>query len=128
LEVYDGTYLWVYVPTDKEVQRQKKESARTPFRPKEILEKLKQDFVPELKQEGKQRVVLHLRPRVRGNATPPVLLVFHPKSFLINSMNWEEAGDSVTVKFLRTGLNVKISPKKFAFAPPRGVKITDLSL
>ncbi len=127
-EVYDGTYLWVYVPTDREVQRQKTENARPPFRPKEILEKLKKDFSAELVREEKRTVVLQLRPRRREDAGPPVLLTFHPKSFLIGSMSWEEAGDTVTVKFLRTSRNLKISPKKFAFDPPRGVKITDLSL
>ncbi|MGH8005209.1 MAG: LolA family protein, partial [Limisphaerales bacterium] len=73
-------------------------------------------------------VILRLVPIARDAGSPPVVLSFHPKSYLIHTMSWEEVGDSVTVKFLRTARNLKISPKKFAFEVPAGVKVTDLSL
>lgn len=128
LEVYDGTCLWVYVPSEKEVRKQKTAKVESPFRPKEILAKLKKEFLAELVKQEKEAVILRLVPKLREAAEPPVLLTFHPKSLLISSMVWEEAGDSVTVKFLRTARNMKVNPKKFAFEIPSGVKVTDLSL
>ncbi|MCI0330609.1 MAG: outer membrane lipoprotein carrier protein LolA [candidate division Zixibacteria bacterium] len=128
VEVYDGAYLWVYSPSEKEVQKQKRARAQTPFRPKEILDRLKREFRGELVKQNSGSVVLRLVPKARDAAGAPVVLAFHPKSFLISSMSWEEAGDSVTVKFLRTARNLKINPKKFAFEVPAGVKVTDLSL
>lgn len=128
LEVYDGAYLWVYRISEKEVQKQRTPSAEIPFRPKEVLDKLKKEFRGEIVRENPDAVVLRLVPLARDAAEPPVVLAFHPKSFLIHTMSWEEAGDSVTVKFLRTARNLKISPKKFSFEVPAGVKVTDLSL
>ena len=128
IEVYDGAYLWVYLPSEKEVQKQKTARAEIPFRPKEVLDKLKKEFRGEVVKENSGSVVLRLVPKARDAGGPPVVLSFHPKSFLIHTMSWEEAGDSVTVKFLRTARNLKISPKKFAFEVPAGVKVTDLSL
>lgn len=128
VEVYDGAYLWVYRPNEKEVQKQKRAQAEIPFRPKEILDKLKKEFRGEVVKENSNSVILRLVPKARDAGSPPVVLSFHPKSFLIHTMSWEEAGDSVTVKFLRTARNLKISPKKFAFEVPAGVKVTDLSL
>lgn len=128
VEVYDGAYLWVYRPSEKEVQKQKTTRAEIPFRPKEVLDKLKKEFRGEVVQENSSSVILRLVPKARDAGSPPVVLSFHPKSFLIHTMSWEEAGDSVTVKFLRTARNLKISPKKFAFEVPAGVKVTDLSL
>ena len=128
VEVYDGAYLWVYRPSEKEVQRQKTARAEIPFRPKEVLDKLKKEFRGEVVEENSSSVILRLVPKARDAGSPPVVLSFHPKSFLIHTMSWEEAGDSVTVKFLRTARNLKISPKKFGFKVPAGVKVTDLSL
>ena len=128
VEVYDGAYLWVYRPSEKEVQKQKTARAEIPFRPKEVLDKLKKEFRGEVVRENPGSVILRLMPKARDAGSPPVVLAFHPKSFLIHTMSWEEAGDSVTVKFLRTARNLKISPKKFAFEVPAGVKVTDLSL
>ena len=128
VEVYDGAYLWVYSPSEKVVQKQRKGGAQMPFRPKEVLDRLKKEFRGELVKKNSSSVVLRLVPKARDAGGPPVVLAFHPKSFLISSMSWEEAGDSVTVKFLRTARNLKISPKKFAFEVPAGVKVTDLSL
>jgi outer membrane lipoprotein-sorting protein len=128
VEVYDGAYLWVYRPSEKEVQKQKTARAEIPFRPKEVLDKLKKEFRGEVVKENPGSVILRLVPKARDAGSPPVVLAFHPKSFLIHTMSWEEAGDSVTVKFLRTARNLKISPKKFAFEVPAGVKVTDLSL
>ncbi len=128
VEVYDGAYLWVYRPSEKEVQKQKTARAEIPFRPKEVLDKLQKEFRGEVVHENSSTVVLRLVPKARDAGSPPVVLSFHPKSYLIHAMSWEEAGDSVTVKFLRTARNLKISPKKFAFEVPAGVKVTDLSL
>ncbi len=128
VEVYDGAYLWVYRPSEKEVQKQKTARAEIPFRPKEVLDKLKKEFQGEVIQENSSSVVLRLAPKARDAGSPPVILSFHPKSLLIHTMSWEEAGDLVTVKFLRTARNLKISPKKFGFEVPPGVKVTDLSL
>lgn len=128
IEVYDGAYLWVYRPSEKEVQKQKTARAEIPFRPKEVLDKLKKEFRGEVVKENSSSVILRLVPKARDAGSPPVVLSFHPKSFLIHTMSWEEAGDSVTVKFLRTARNLKINPKKFGFKVPAGVKVTDLSL
>ncbi len=128
VEVYDGAYLWVYRPNEKEVQKQKTARAEIPFRPKEVLDKLIKDFKGEVVQENSGSVVLRLVPKARDAGNPPLLLSFHPKSYLIHTMSWEEAGDSVSVKFLRTARNLKINPKKFSFEVPAGVKVTDLSL
>jgi|GEM_PF-5469914 len=128
VEVYDGAYLWVYRPSDKEVQKQKTARAEIPFRPKEVLDKLIKDFKGEVVRENARTVVLRLVPKARDSGNPPLLLSFHPRSYLIHTMSWEEAGDSVTVKFLRTARNLKISPKKFSFEIPAGVKVTDLTL
>ncbi len=128
VEVYDGVYRWVYQVSEKEVQKQRISNAEIPFRPKEVLDRLKKEFRGEIVQENSSAVVLRLVPKARDAAEPPMVLTFHPKSFLIHTMSWEEAGDSVTVKFLRTARNLKISPKKFAFEIPAGVKVTDLSL
>ena len=128
VEVYDGAYLWVYRPSDREVQKQKSARAEIPFRPKEVLDKLIKEFRGEVVKENFRSVIIRLVPKARDAGSPPVVLSFHPKSFLIHTMRWEEAGDSVTVKFLRTVRNLKISPKKFAFEVPAGVKVTDLSL
>jgi outer membrane lipoprotein-sorting protein len=118
----------VYRPNEKEVQKQKTSRAEIPFRPKEVLDKLKKEFRGEVVKENSGAVVLRLTPKARDSGNPPMLLAFHPKSYLIHTMSWEEAGDSVTVKFLRTARNLKISPKKFSFEVPAGVKVTDLSL
>lgn len=128
VEVYDGAYLWVYRPNEKEVQKQRTAKAEIPFRPKEVLDKLVKDFRGEVVKENSSTVVLRLSPKARDSGNPPLLLSFHPKSYLIHTMSWEEAGDSVTVKFLRTARNLKISPKKFSFEIPAGVKVTDLTL
>lgn len=128
LEVYDGAYLWIYKPHEKEVQKQKTSRAEIPFRPKEVLDELRRDFRGSLVKETTGGVVLRLVPKARDAATPPIEMAFHPKSFLVHTMSWEEAGDSVTVKFLRTSRNVKIGADKFVFTVPRGVKVTDLSL
>ncbi len=128
VEVYDGAYLWVYRPNEKEVQKQKTARAEIPFRPKEVLDKLIKEFRGEVVFENYGSVVLRLVPKARDAGSPPVVLSFHPKSYLIHTMSWEEAGDSVTVKFLRTARNLKINPKKFSFEVPAGVKVTDLSL
>ena len=128
VEVYDGAYLWVYRPAEKEVQKQKTARAEIPFRPKEVLDKLIKDFKGEVIQENSGVVILRLVPKARDSGNPPMLLSFHPKSYLIHTMSWEEEGDSVTVKFLRTARNLKISPKKFSFEIPAGVKVRDLSL
>lgn len=128
VEVYDGAYLWVYRSSEKEVQKQKTVRAEIPFRPKEVLDKLKKEFRGEVVNENSRSVILRLVPIARDAGSPPVVLAFHPKSFLIHTMSWEEAGDSVTVKFLRTARNLKINPKKFGFKVPAGVKVTDLSL
>jgi len=128
VEVYDGAFLWVYTPSEKEVQKQKTERASTPFRPKEILEKLKKEFNPVVVREERGVIILRLTPKRRDAAEPPVVVSFHPKSFLLGSMSWEEAGDSVTVKFVRTARDMRINPKKFAFVVPKAVKVRDISL
>ncbi|MGH8003220.1 MAG: LolA family protein, partial [Limisphaerales bacterium] len=57
VEVYDGAYLWVYRPSEKVVQKQKTARAEIPFRPKEVLDKLKKEFRGEVVQENSNSVI-----------------------------------------------------------------------
>ncbi len=124
--VGDSVSLWIYMPDENRVVRQKLDRVPFQINPDALFANYKEEYDPAIKEETDGAYEIALEPKEETGVYQRMTVTIKKGSFEISGITiTDEAGAESKFEFTKMEINKKISRKVFEFKPPKGAKVDE---
>jgi outer membrane lipoprotein carrier protein len=124
--VGDSVSLWIYMPDEKRVVRQRLEQMPFQINPDALFANYEEEYDATVAEEGEDYYQILLTPKEEIGMYRKMTVQIRKKKFDIMAiLVQDEAGAESKFEFTKMEINKKISKKLFEFSPPKGVQVDE---
>lgn len=124
--VGDSVSLWIYMPDEKRVVRQRLQQMPFQINPDALFENYREEYDPAVTNEGEDYYEILLEPKEESGVYRKMTVQIRKKKYDIMAISvTDETGAESRFAFTKMEMNKKISKKLFEFSPPKGVQVDE---